>query len=100
MMQRAGESAAAGHHPVLRDEVLRYLEPRAAGFYCDATVGYGGHARAILEACHPDGRLIGIDRDPQALSAARETLRDFGDRVTLVHAPFSQIARVLQEAKA
>ena len=81
-------------------EVLQWLAPRPAGIYCDATVGFGGHARAILEASAPDGRLVGIDRDADALGAARESLKEFGDRVTLVHAPFSRIASVLEEARA
>ena len=68
--------------------------------YCDATVGYGGHARAILEGCAPDGRLVGIDRDTQAIEQAAIRLRDHGDRVTLVHAPFSQIKEVLGAAGA
>ncbi len=86
------------HTPVLINEVIDFLAPRPAGIYCDATVGFGGHARAILEASAPDGRVIGIDRDPDALAATREALRDYGDRVTLVHAPFSRIGAVLAES--
>jgi 16S rRNA (cytosine1402-N4)-methyltransferase len=88
------------HLSVLRDEVLAHLAPRGAGVYCDATVGYGGHARAILEASAPDGRLVGIDRDPAALAASAEALRPFGDRVTLIQAPFSRMRAVLEEAGA
>src|ERR1700742_1921539 len=84
----------APHLPVLLDEVVSWLSPQAGGRYCDATVGLGGHARAVLEASAPDGRLIGLDRDPNALAAARETLDPFGDRVTLVHARFSQAREV------
>jgi 16S rRNA (cytosine1402-N4)-methyltransferase len=93
-------SRVVSHVPVMTDEVLRFLEPRPSGVYCDATVGYGGHARAILEASAPDGRLVGVDRDPEAIAAATESLRGFGDRVTLVHAPFSRLREVLQEARA
>jgi len=89
------DTAKAPHTPVLLDELVGLLGPRPRGTYCDATVGYGGHARAILEASAPDGRLVGLDRDPQALGAARDALADFGDRVTLVHAPFSRMAAVL-----
>jgi len=85
----------AAHLPVLLDEVVSWLSPQAGGRYCDATVGLGGHARAVLERSAPDGRLIGLDRDPDALAAARETLEPFGDRVTLVHARFSQAREVL-----
>src|SRR4051794_1476662 len=81
-------------------EVMTYLAPRPSGVYCDATVGYGGHARAILEACAPDGRLVGLDRDPHAIAAATEALREFGDRVALVHAPFSKLRVVLERADA
>lgn len=88
------------HLPVMRDEVLAYLAPRTSGVYCDATVGYGGHARAVLEASAPAGRLVGLDRDPDALSAAGNTLREFGDRLTLVHAPFSRLRSVLERAGA
>jgi 16S rRNA (cytosine1402-N4)-methyltransferase len=96
----AGGAAADPHLPVLRDEVLALLAPRPGGRYCDATVGYGGHARAILEASAPDGRLFGIDRDRDALAAARSNLAGFGDRVTLLHAPFSRLAEVLAAAGA
>src|SRR2546423_13296166 len=84
----------------MREEVLSYLEPRPAGVYCAATVGYGGHARAILEASAPDGRLVGVDRDPDAIAGAAEALRAFGDRVALVHAPFSRLRGVLEETGA
>jgi 16S rRNA (cytosine1402-N4)-methyltransferase len=84
------------HLPVLLEEVLTWLAPKPSGRYCDATVGLGGHARSILERSAPDGRLIGIDRDPAALEASRATLEPFGDRVTLVHARFSQAREVLE----
>src|SRR6266404_331330 len=80
-----------GHQPVLLDEVLHWLDPKPGGTYCDATVGLGGHARAILERSRPDGRLIGIDRDRDALATATEALATFGDRVTLVHARFGEV---------
>jgi 16S rRNA (cytosine1402-N4)-methyltransferase len=91
-MSRRGRAA---HLPVMLDEVLTWLDPRPAGIYCDGTVGLGGHAAGVLERSAPDGRLIGIDRDPAALDAARMTLGPFGDRVTLVHARFSQAREVL-----
>jgi 16S rRNA (cytosine1402-N4)-methyltransferase len=83
------------HIPVLAGEVLAYLHPRPGGVYCDGTVGGGGHSRAILESSSPDGRLIGIDRDPGALAAARARLAEFGDRVTLVHGRFGDIEEIL-----
>ncbi len=84
------------HLPVLLDETLAWLAPRPGGSYCDATVGLGGHARGILERSAPDGRLVGLDRDPDALAAARTHLEPFGDRVTLVHARFSEARSVLE----
>jgi 16S rRNA (cytosine1402-N4)-methyltransferase len=80
---------------VMPDEVLAYLDPRSPGVYVDATVGGGGHAERILERAAPDGRLVGIDRDPQALDAARARLDRFGERATLVHARFGELPRVL-----
>ncbi len=85
------------HVTVLRDETVGLVGPRAGGTYADATVGGGGHAEAILEASGPDGRLIGLDRDPSALEAARERLARFGARATLVHRAFGQLRRVLEE---
>jgi 16S rRNA (cytosine1402-N4)-methyltransferase len=79
----------------MASEALALLAPRAGGVYCDATLGGGGHAARILEACQPDGRLVGIDRDPDALAAARDRLAPFGDRVTLVHGRFSEAPEIL-----
>jgi 16S rRNA (cytosine1402-N4)-methyltransferase len=80
---------------VMGDEVVKYLAPRTDGVYVDATVGGGGHAERILDAASPTGRLVGIDRDPSALDAARERLARFGDRAVLVHARFGELAGVL-----
>ena len=85
------------HEPVLLEQVLSWLQPQPGASFCDATVGMGGHARAILERTSPDGRLIGIDRDQDALAEARVTLQSFGERVTLVHAPFARAREVLEK---
>lgn len=93
------ESAVdVGHASVLLNEVLAFLAPVAGGVYCDATVGLGGHAAGILERSSPDGRLIGIDRDRDALASASARLAPFGDRVSLVHARFGSIRSVLENA--
>jgi 16S rRNA (cytosine1402-N4)-methyltransferase len=78
---------------VLVAEVVSLVGPRADGVYVDATVGLGGHAEALLEA--GAGRVIGIDRDPQALDEARSRLSRWGDRVELVHAAHERIADVV-----
>jgi 16S rRNA (cytosine1402-N4)-methyltransferase len=83
------------HLPVLSEEVLTWLDPKPGGRYCDVTVGMGGHARLVLERSSPDGKLVGMDRDPSALAMARALLEPFGDRVTLVHTRFSQVREVL-----
>jgi len=83
------------HVPVLRDEVVRLLAPKAGATIVDGTVGLGGHAEAILRAA--DGvRLVGIDRDEAALVRARTRLASFGDRVTLLHGDFACIDRLLE----
>ncbi|BCA80534.1 16S rRNA (cytosine(1402)-N(4))-methyltransferase RsmH [Desulfuromonas sp. AOP6] len=84
------------HLSVMPKEVLAYLAPKAGEIYLDGTVGGGGHARLILEASAPDGRLIGLDRDPAALKKAGEVLAPFGDRAVLRHGNFSEASQILQ----
>jgi len=84
------------HTPVLRDEVVRLLAPRPDGVIVDGTVGLGGHAEALLEA-GPTVRLIGFDRDPEALARARGRLARFGSRVSLVHGNYRDLERLLDE---
>jgi 16S rRNA (cytosine1402-N4)-methyltransferase len=81
------------HVPVLLDEVRTLLQPERGGTFVDCTVGLAGHARMLLEGGAT--RLIGIDRDTDALALAREALGGFGDRVTLVHADYRELAAVL-----
>jgi 16S rRNA (cytosine1402-N4)-methyltransferase len=95
MAPEAGGPVA--HRPVLLAEVVALLRPRAGGRYVDCTVGAGGHAAALLEASSPDGRLLGIDADPDALRLAGERLQRFGDRVRLVHASFRDLQALLSE---
>jgi 16S rRNA (cytosine1402-N4)-methyltransferase len=76
-------------------EVLEHLEPSRGGVFVDCTVGLGGHSRALLDGGAT--RLIGFDRDPQALALARDTLAQYGDRVELVHSDYRRIGAVLDE---
>lgn len=87
------------HVPVLLEPVMEWLAPRSGGIYCDCTLGFGGHAEEILSRSAPAGRLIGLDRDPAALEFARQRLAPFGDRVTFVHAPFSDLPAVLDKLR-
>jgi len=82
-----------GHVPVLTAEVLSHLRPERGGLFVDCTVGLGGHARALLESGAT--RLIGLDRDQDALSAARIALAPWADRVDLVHADYRALDDVL-----
>ncbi len=83
------------HRSVLYKEIIHALQPHSPGRYVDGTVGAGGHARGILEACAPDGRLLGLDVDPQALAVSRETLAPYGERVRLVQASFITLSAQL-----
>lgn len=81
------------HHPVLLAPALERLSLREAGIYIDATFGRGGHSAAILERLGPEGRLIAIDRDPQAVAWARERFRGDG-RFEIVSEAFAMLGRV------
>ena len=82
------------HQPVMVDEALMLLAPERGGLFVDCTVGLGGHAEALLER-GGEVRLVGLDRDPQALRIAGERLARFGDRVRLVLARFSELGEAL-----
>ena len=83
------------HVSVMQAEVLQYLRPESGEAFLDGTVGGGGHSAAILAACAPRSRVLGLDRDAHALSVARQRLVTFADRVVLVHANFSQAGAIL-----
>jgi 16S rRNA (cytosine1402-N4)-methyltransferase len=83
------------HEPVMAAESVALLAPARGGLFVDCTVGLGGHARALLEA--GASRVLGLDRDRDALHIARERLEAFGDRVELVHADYRDLPRVLDE---
>src|SRR4029453_15737292 len=84
------------HVPVLSDEVIQFLDPKPGGRFIDATLGAGGHTRAILDRTAPDGRLLAIDQDESALSSAKAMLESFGSRVVLVHSNFRLLQRIAE----
>ena len=88
---------AGPHIPVLYQDIIHALQPRGGGSYVDCTLGAGGHAQGILEASQPDGRLLGLDLDPQAISIARDRLSPFGERVRIERASYVELTRVLEK---
>ena len=85
------------HSPVLVSEVLNGLITDRDGIYLDATVGGGGHAKAILSGLSERGRLIGLDRDPAAIRVAAESLRGYGDRAILRQEVFWRLGALLRD---
>lgn len=84
------------HESVLVNEVIEQLQPTNNGRYIDGTVGLGGHAAAILRSCGPDGWLLGVDLDLEALSIAAEKLGEFNDRCALIHEDFANLDVILK----
>jgi len=96
----AVSSGSASHIPVLLDRVLDLLAPSAAlsnGVIVDATLGLGGHTEAMLER-FTDLVVIGIDRDPEAISRSADRLARFGDRVVLVNAVYDEVGTAIRDA--
>jgi 16S rRNA (cytosine1402-N4)-methyltransferase len=90
----SGEGNGARHHfPVMVDEVIALLRPEGGGIFVDCTVGLGGHAEALVR--RGATRLVGIDRDRDAVAEAGRRLAPFADRITLVHADYRALERVL-----
>lgn len=85
----------SAHVPVLLDEVLAWLDPRPGQVLVDGTLGGGAHARALLRRVGPEGRIVGLDRDPAAIERAAATLA--GTPATLVHADFRDLPEVLDQ---
>ena len=84
------------HIPVLAGPVVEWLAPTAPGLLVDATLGLGGHAKAMLEAA-PSFQLLGVDRDPEAVAEARRRLEPYGHRVTIVNGRFDSLPEILSE---
>jgi 16S rRNA (cytosine1402-N4)-methyltransferase len=79
------------HQPVLYHEIIHALRPKSGGRYVDGTLGAGGHATGILTASEPEGQLLGLDVDPQALDLARHTLAPFGERACIKQASYTTL---------
>ncbi len=85
------------HHPVLLEEALVALDLKPDGMYVDATFGRGGHAAAILQRLGPQGRLLAIDKDPEAIAAARERFAD-EPRFSIFHGSFAELGAAVDVA--
>ena len=90
-------SHVSEHVPVMLDEVVEAVAPRPGGCYVDCTFGRGGHARAVLDRIGSEGRMLAMDRDPQAVAAARDLARS-DPRLTVVHARFGAVGEVVGAA--
>ena len=87
------------HIPVLTKEILNYLNLKKGGVYIDCTLGGGGHSKAILEKIYPQGSLIGIDQDIEAIETAKEELRSYIDKAKLVKGNFKNLEGILSDLK-
>lgn len=85
------------HVSVLVREAIDFLRPAPGGQYVDGTLGGGGHSEAILAASSPDGQVLGLDRDDEAIAAARHRLQRFGARSILRQTSFSELREMLAE---
>jgi len=85
------------HQPVLYQQVLDALQPESGRDYLDGTLGAGGHAEGILKASTPQGRLLGLDRDPVAIQIAQRQLSPFSERLLIHQASYQQAKQILRE---
>ena len=83
------------HQPVMLDEVMTGLNLRPGGFYVDCTAGGGGHSEEILRRTYPDGILLALDQDPQALKAVLQRLQQYSNRLHLAKCNFADLPRLL-----
>ena len=90
--------AYSDHIPVMLEEVMHWITPKPGGVYMDATLGLGGHSAKLMELTGGQARLLGLDRDEQALAKAGERLARYGDNVQLAHTSFQHFPRVVREA--
>ncbi len=88
------------HIPVLFEEIMTIMAPKPGELFVDCTLGGGGHSKGFLERTGPDGRLIGIDQDVNALAAAQKNLSIFDGRVTFVHSNYENLDMILNQYAA
>jgi 16S rRNA (cytosine1402-N4)-methyltransferase len=96
----SGKTPAGTHRPIMVGEILEVLAPKAGDVVADCTLGFGGHARALLEKITPGGRLVGLDADPIELPKTEQRLRDlgYGPEVVSVHrSNFAGLPKILAE---
>lgn len=84
------------HIPVLCDKVIDFLNPKSDRIYIDGTIGLGGHSTAILETSAPNGRVIGIDLDKEAITLAKSRLENFANRCTFISGNFAEMDTLLE----
>jgi 16S rRNA (cytosine1402-N4)-methyltransferase len=87
------------HLPVLLKEAISFLKPKKEGIYVDGTLGGGGHAKEILKKIGFQGKLIGIDQDPEAVEYAKKTLAEFGKRVIFIQDNFINLREILRSLR-
>lgn len=85
------------HTPVLLREVLEIFNPTSDQHFIDATIGEGGHARAILEKTAPGGMILGVDRDIQQIERAKKGLSKFGKRIVLINDSFGNVEEIVKD---
>jgi len=85
------------HVPVLLNETLDLLVKNPAGTYIDGTLGRGGHAAEILKRLSPEGRLIGLDRDAEAIEQTKEILKPFGEQAVRIHGNFADMKELCRQ---
>jgi len=85
------------HTPVLLTEVLQFLDPQSGGNFIDATLGAGGHTRAILDRTAPEGRVLALDQDESAIELARASLQSYGSRLETAKSNFRNVAAIAEE---
>ncbi len=96
-MQACPPSQSGGHQPVLLEESLKWLAPLPGATIVDATIGYGGHSKVIAHKIGPQGRLIGLDLDSEALECTRRLSVEWPCQTDLIHAGFDRLEEVLKD---